>query len=109
MKWSEMLFRWAQGVWPCGICLEEVPGSKCARLACRHAFCTSCMQAHCRLHIKEGSLDQLRCPVPDCKRPFEPEASAKCIVHFLYTFPQRLTLGVSSNLADVQELVLSSR
>ncbi|KAK9844924.1 hypothetical protein WJX74_008697 [Apatococcus lobatus] len=71
--------RWAQGVWPCGICLEEVPGSKCARLGCRHAFCTSCMQAHCRLHIKEGSLDQLRCPVPDCKRPFEPQAMAELL------------------------------
>ncbi|KAK9867526.1 hypothetical protein WJX84_010819 [Apatococcus fuscideae] len=68
--------RWAQGVWQCGICLEEVAGSKCARLACKHAFCAACMQAHCRLHIKEGSLDHLRCPVPDCKRLLEPEAMA---------------------------------
>ena len=66
--------RWAQGVWPCGICLEEVAGSKCARLACKHAFCASCMQAHCRLHIKEGSLQHLRCPVQDCRQPLEPEA-----------------------------------
>ena len=61
------------GTWSCGICFEQFPGSCCiqASLKCGHVYCRSCMAQHCGLHVKEGSLEFLRCPEPDCKEPLD--------------------------------------
>ncbi|KAL3133812.1 hypothetical protein ABBQ32_008286 [Trebouxia sp. C0010 RCD-2024] len=59
--------------WNCGICFEQTPGRQCvqASLQCQHVYCQDCMRQHCTLHVKEGSLEFLRCPVPDCKEPLD--------------------------------------
>jgi E3 ubiquitin-protein ligase RNF14 len=51
----------------CQVCLEEVLGKKMLRLDCEHAFCRTCLETHCNLHVTEGSVAQLTCP--DCDDP----------------------------------------
>lgn len=65
------------GTWNCGICFEQTPGRQCvqASLQCQHVYCQDCMRQHCALHVKEGSLEFLRCPVPDCKEPLDRQVS----------------------------------
>lgn len=61
------LFR--QGMHTCGVCLEEQRGDRFVRLDCGHVFCGDCLGEQARLHVKEGSLDALKCPEPGCKDP----------------------------------------
>ncbi|CAL8470867.1 g10409 [Coccomyxa elongata] len=60
-----------EGSHTCGICLEETPGPRHVwPSSCSHAFCQDCVGQLCSVHIAEGGLDSLRCPIPDCKAPF---------------------------------------
>ncbi|KAK9904331.1 hypothetical protein WJX75_009375 [Coccomyxa subellipsoidea] len=60
-----------EGSHTCGICLEDTPGLRHVWASnCSHAFCQDCIRQLCSVHISEGSLDSLRCPIPDCKSPF---------------------------------------
>ncbi|KAK9814225.1 hypothetical protein WJX72_002540 [[Myrmecia] bisecta] len=65
---DHQLFR--EGTWACGICLEELPGVRCLRVGdCKHAFCQDCLGQQCRLNVREGTIENLRCPEPQCKAP----------------------------------------
>ncbi len=33
---------------------------------CKHAFCTGCVTGSARMHVKEGSVDQITCMEPGC-------------------------------------------
>lgn len=70
---AEKYHAFQQGSWSCGICFEEYPGKECvqASLQCGHTYCRDCMGQHCGLHVKEGTLEHLRCPQPDCKEPLD--------------------------------------
>lgn len=70
---AEKLRAFHRGTWTCGICFEQLPGRSCvqASLQCGHVYCQSCMAQQCALHVKEGSLEFLRCPEPDCKEPLD--------------------------------------
>lgn len=70
---AEKLRAFHRGTWTCGICFEQFPGRACvqASLQCGHVYCQSCMAQQCALHVKEGSLEFLRCPEPDCKEPLD--------------------------------------
>lgn len=70
---AEKLRGFHRGTWTCGICFEQFPGRFCvqASLQCGHVYCQSCMAQQCALHVKEGSLEFLRCPEPDCKEPLD--------------------------------------
>ena len=61
-----------QGVWTCGVCLEEVAGAQCVRPAeCeKHFYCNACVAGQAAVHVAEGALDALRCPDPQCRAPF---------------------------------------
>ncbi len=64
-----------QATWQCGICYDEVPGSKCVRLPdCQHFYCTPCMSQHCNTQINDGAVENLRCPQPDCRKHLPPYA-----------------------------------
>ena len=78
---AQKLAAFKQGTWTCGICFEELPGSSCvqASLQCGHAYCQDCMRQHCQLHVKEGSLQFLRCPQPDCKEPLDRPVCFHCL------------------------------
>ena len=53
----------------CSICFESQRGSEFLRLDCRHVFCTRCILEQSNIHIREGTLDALKCPEPGCKEP----------------------------------------
>ncbi|KAK9845359.1 hypothetical protein WJX81_004361 [Elliptochloris bilobata] len=62
---------WQEGMWTCGVCLEEVAGAQCLRPAeCAHFFCRGCVRGQAAVHVAEGALDALRCPNPQCRAPF---------------------------------------
>ena len=65
-----------QGTHTCGVCLEELPGTQFVRPSpgCSHAFCGGCLRGLCGVHVAEGTLDALRCPLPDCRAPFGRQA-----------------------------------
>lgn len=53
----------------CMICFTEKPGRAFVRTGdggCQHAFCSDCVAAHAEVHVRDGSLDQLRCLEPKC-------------------------------------------
>lgn len=74
---AEKQHAFRNSTWTCGICFEQTPGRQCvqASLQCQHVYCQDCMRQHCALHVKEGSLEFLRCPVPDCKEPLDRQVS----------------------------------
>jgi len=64
---ESQLFR--QNMHTCSICFEEQRGTQFLRLDCRHVFCTSCILEQANIHIREGTLDALKCPEPGCNEP----------------------------------------
>ena len=70
---AEKYHAFQQGTWSCGICFEQFSGKQCvqASLQCGHVYCQDCMGQHCALHVKEGTLEHLRCPEPDCKEALD--------------------------------------
>ncbi|KAF9259076.1 RWD-domain-containing protein [Marasmius fiardii PR-910] len=55
-----------QTSYPCSICLDYFKGSKCLELSCSHVFCRKCLQDFWGLCIKEGDIERVRCPDPEC-------------------------------------------
>lgn len=53
----------------CGTCLSENTGFNFTKLPCHHSFCMKCMESHCRIHVKEGTLTMLTCPDTTCRSP----------------------------------------
>ena len=80
---AEKQHAFREGTWPCGICFDQVPGRQCvqASLKCGHVYCQDCMRQHCALHVKEGSLEHLRCPQPDCKEALDRQVHLGCTVN----------------------------
>ncbi|XP_013407485.1 E3 ubiquitin-protein ligase RNF14 isoform X2 [Lingula anatina] len=57
----------------CEICFEEKQGFDFFRLSdCKHHFCRECMTGFCQMHVKEGTVQQLRCPNNECKETLPP-------------------------------------
>ena len=94
-----------QGSWSCGICFEEYPGKACvqASLQCGHTYCRDCMGQHCGLHVKEGTLEHLRCPQPDCKEPLDRQVSCNtlCIEQSYAMWLEKLSSFLSEYLSCV--------
>lgn len=52
----------------CMICFDEKMGAEFIRLnGCKHHFCLACMSDMCRMHVKEGTIQLLKCPNTECK------------------------------------------
>eukprot|EP00002_Diphylleia_rotans_P024459 TRINITY_DN4831_c0_g1_i2.p1 TRINITY_DN4831_c0_g1~~TRINITY_DN4831_c0_g1_i2.p1 ORF type:complete len:299 (+),score=46.47 TRINITY_DN4831_c0_g1_i2:68-964(+) len=57
----------------CGICFTDYPGTDFFRVpGCGHHFCKSCMKTQCSIHIKEGTVVELKCPETKCRYIFLP-------------------------------------
>mmetsp|Transcript_6708 Transcript_6708/g.18408 ORF Transcript_6708/g.18408 Transcript_6708/m.18408 type:complete len:695 (-) Transcript_6708:128-2212(-) len=59
---------WRQQVHQCGVCFAEKAGSQFVHLdGCVHSFCSECMAEMARVHVTEGSIVELKCPLPECR------------------------------------------
>eukprot|EP00052_Salpingoeca_macrocollata_P024298 m.216707 g.216707 ORF g.216707 m.216707 type:complete len:298 (-) comp22221_c1_seq12:398-1291(-) len=57
----------------CGVCMDDVLGARMMKLSCGHLFCRDCITDHCRGHVSEGSVQQLKCPGADCNAELSPQ------------------------------------
>eukprot|EP01026_Neomeris_dumetosa_P076861 TRINITY_DN82777_c0_g1_i10.p1 TRINITY_DN82777_c0_g1~~TRINITY_DN82777_c0_g1_i10.p1 ORF type:complete len:570 (-),score=70.59 TRINITY_DN82777_c0_g1_i10:386-2095(-) len=87
----------------CLICFDNKQGSDFIRLEdCIHKFCLECLMSHCKLHVQEGSLNQLRCPDPECNKPFSQSTLQRILTQEEYERWETLTLQMAlDSMADV--------
>lgn len=52
-----------QSMHNCMVCFDEKMGREFIRLdACGHHFCEACMRDMCEMHVREGTIQLLKCP-----------------------------------------------
>jgi len=72
--------RWLSETHTCFICFSEKPGSLFVELGnCDHSFCLDCMSGMTKMHVKESSIVELKCPTPDCRAEFSTEMLEKVL------------------------------
>ena len=47
----------------CNICFESVKGSDLILFGCRHPMCTECLRRFAKVHIYDGTVENLKCPM----------------------------------------------
>eukprot|EP01025_Chloroclados_australasicus_P003234 TRINITY_DN10751_c0_g1_i5.p1 TRINITY_DN10751_c0_g1~~TRINITY_DN10751_c0_g1_i5.p1 ORF type:complete len:429 (-),score=66.33 TRINITY_DN10751_c0_g1_i5:27-1313(-) len=87
----------------CQVCYEEKLGNQFVRIReCGHEYCDECLRTHCQVHVKEGSLDQLKCFEPECKKPLSQQVLHKVLDDEEYQRWETLTLQQAlDSMADV--------
>ncbi|XP_007247086.2 E3 ubiquitin-protein ligase RNF14 isoform X1 [Astyanax mexicanus] len=51
----------------CGICFSEKLGSGCMLFKeCQHVYCKACMKEYFEIQIRDGNVQCLNCPEPEC-------------------------------------------
>jgi len=69
------LILWRNQVQECGICFSDKAGTQFVFLGgCSHAFCCECMSQMAQIHVTEGTITELRCPVAGCRAEISPAA-----------------------------------
>ncbi|XP_056587316.1 E3 ubiquitin-protein ligase RNF14-like [Triplophysa dalaica] len=54
-------------VFCCGICFSEKLGSNCLLFKeCQHVYCKACMKEYFEIQIRDGKVQCLDCPEPEC-------------------------------------------
>ena len=48
-------------------------GALCELLGCGHLCCDECLAEHVRVQLRDGNIQALVCPLPDCRTPFSEE------------------------------------
>lgn len=82
---------WKQRAHLCQICLSEKPGTSFSELgACGHGFCTECLTEMLRVHILEGSVASLCCPLPKCRGEVAPGVVRRLVTQPSYDRWRRL-------------------
>uniref|UniRef100_A0A0B6ZMY6 RBR-type E3 ubiquitin transferase n=1 Tax=Arion vulgaris TaxID=1028688 RepID=A0A0B6ZMY6_9EUPU len=57
----------------CPLCFSEKPGEHFFRMIdCQHYYCHDCMAEFCEMHVKEGTVEALRCPDRECNTIIPP-------------------------------------
>ncbi|XDV31810.1 hypothetical protein PO909_002763 [Leuciscus waleckii] len=67
-------------VFSCGICFSENLGSNSLLFKeCQHVFCKTCVKEYFQIQIKDGKVQSLTCPEPECMSLASP-AQVKLLV-----------------------------
>ncbi|XP_059166242.1 E3 ubiquitin-protein ligase RNF14-like isoform X1 [Physella acuta] len=70
---EQMRLEFCQSMQECPVCLMEKPGIHFHKLQeCQHFFCTDCMREFCDLHVRDGTVEALKCPDIKCKTILPP-------------------------------------
>lgn len=48
------------------ICMDDVKGDQCLRIACGHQYCLDCLDDYLGVRVKEGKVLDVKCPNPTC-------------------------------------------
>ncbi|GLI61563.1 hypothetical protein VaNZ11_003975 [Volvox africanus] len=92
----------------CPICLDEHLGQRCMRLPeCRDTFCRVCLATHLRTQLGCGSVDNMRCPAPSCRRQLPPYVLQQLMSQAEYERWETLTL--QRTLDKMEDLVYCPR
>ena len=63
----EELKEFQQSPQNCMICFDEKMGREFIRLdKCKHHYCHECMRSMCEMHVREGTIQLLKCPDTKC-------------------------------------------
>jgi len=99
---------WQQTAHTCPICFSEKPGTAFVKMGtCAHTFCTECVSEMMRVHISEGTVASIRCPLPDCRRDVAPQVVHELADEMLYQRWHRLQ--VQRILTELPALVYCPR
>ncbi|XP_005110492.1 E3 ubiquitin-protein ligase RNF14 [Aplysia californica] len=64
---EQMDIEFCQASHECHVCYDEKPGTQFFRMAdCAHHFCHECMMTFCEMHVRDGTVEELRCPDTEC-------------------------------------------
>lgn len=64
----------------CLICFDEKYGCDFFRLnKCKHHFCAECMTDMCKMHVKEGTIQLLKCPESECEEHVTFDIMQQCL------------------------------
>ena len=93
----------------CGTCFaDDGRGPKCARLAsCGHRFCVDCVTRMARVHVREGTVNELVCPHPDCSSSMDPQTLREVLDD--EEFAKFEAIALSKALDAMQDLVYCPR
>ncbi|XP_059166133.1 E3 ubiquitin-protein ligase RNF14-like [Physella acuta] len=70
---EQMRLEFCQSMQECPVCLMEKPGIHFHKLQeCQHFFCTDCMREFCDLHVRDGTVEALKCPDIKCNTILPP-------------------------------------
>lgn len=80
----------------CEVCLTEKPGNACMRfLECDHVFCRACLRDFFELHIREGSINLMKCPEEKCGTQVHPTQVKELVSPELFERYDRLMFQLS--------------
>ncbi|XP_029439896.1 E3 ubiquitin-protein ligase RNF14-like [Rhinatrema bivittatum] len=87
----------------CNICFSEKLGSECMHFrVCQHVYCSACLKDFFEIQIKEGHVQYLNCPEPECKSVATPAQVKELVDEQMFSRYDRLLLQSSLDLmADV--------
>ncbi|XP_030068271.1 E3 ubiquitin-protein ligase RNF14 [Microcaecilia unicolor] len=87
----------------CNICFSEKLGSECMDFKeCQHVYCSACLKDYFEIQIKEGQVQFLNCPEPECTSVATPAQVKELVGEQLFSRYDRLLLQSSlDSMADV--------
>lgn len=99
---------WQQTAHLCMICFTEKPGTAFAKIgSCAHTFCLECIAEMARVHITEGTVVSIRCPLPDCRGEVAPGILRELVSDAHYERWHRLQ--IQKILSEIQGLTYCPR
>lgn len=94
----------------CGTCFaDDVRGVDMRRVSasCGHRFCVECVTRMARVHVRDGTVNELVCPDPDCSSSMDPQTLREVLDDEEFTKYEALAL--SKALDAMQDLVYCPR
>ncbi|CAL1540833.1 unnamed protein product [Lymnaea stagnalis] len=70
---EQLDIEFCQNIHECQLCYDKKPGVQFFRIhECPHIFCHDCMKEFCELHVRDGTVEALRCPDRGCNSLIPP-------------------------------------